>query len=226
MSSPREIRQIVIHITDGGSRITGTIGWFQNPNQRNARGEPIHVSAHYVVGRDGEVVQVLVVGPFGTARPNAAGVLEAWRWLTQRQGHPADQEFSHYLATTLSVLVLQGAERFRRLSLLLVVAAATRCAGGAAAAAAGWGVSGVLAGVLAGAVVTFVVTVAVVPGAVGVPRVAGMARLGRTVGCSEVTAARYLDRLGADRSHDRNWRKPPGGRLRKAFGTARSEEQR
>ena len=59
VSSPREIRQVVIHITDGGSRITGTIGWFQNPNQRNARGEPIHVSAHYVVGRDGEVVQMV-----------------------------------------------------------------------------------------------------------------------------------------------------------------------
>jgi len=57
--TPRDIRQVVIHITDGGSRITGTIGWFQNPNQRNARGEPIHVSAHYVVGRDGEVVQMV-----------------------------------------------------------------------------------------------------------------------------------------------------------------------
>jgi N-acetyl-anhydromuramyl-L-alanine amidase AmpD len=57
--TPREIRQVVIHITDGGSRITGTIGWFQNPNQRNARNQPIHVSAHYVVGRDGEVVQMV-----------------------------------------------------------------------------------------------------------------------------------------------------------------------
>jgi V8-like Glu-specific endopeptidase/N-acetyl-anhydromuramyl-L-alanine amidase AmpD len=57
--SQREIRQVVIHITDGGSRITGTIGWFQNPNQRNARNQPIHVSAHYVVGRDGEVVQMV-----------------------------------------------------------------------------------------------------------------------------------------------------------------------
>lgn len=57
--TPREIRQVVIHITDGGTRITGTIGWFQNPNQRNRRGEPIHVSAHYVVGQDGEVVQMV-----------------------------------------------------------------------------------------------------------------------------------------------------------------------
>jgi len=59
VSRPREIRQVVIHITDGGSRITGTIGWFQNPNQRNARGQTIHVSAHYVVGQDGEVVQMV-----------------------------------------------------------------------------------------------------------------------------------------------------------------------
>ena len=59
VTAPREVDQIVIHITDGGSRITGTIGWFQNPNQRNARGQPIHVSAHYVVGRDGEVVQMV-----------------------------------------------------------------------------------------------------------------------------------------------------------------------
>ena len=59
VTAPRAIDQIVIHITDGGSRITGTIGWFQNPNQRNARNQPIHVSAHYVVGRDGEVVQMV-----------------------------------------------------------------------------------------------------------------------------------------------------------------------
>lgn len=59
MRKAREIRQVVIHITDGGTRITGTIGWFQNPNQRNRRGEPIHVSAHYVIGQDGEVVQMV-----------------------------------------------------------------------------------------------------------------------------------------------------------------------
>lgn len=59
VTETREVDEIVIHITDGGSRISGTIGWFQNPNQRNARGNPIHVSAHYVVGRDGEVVQMV-----------------------------------------------------------------------------------------------------------------------------------------------------------------------
>ncbi|MGH8077917.1 MAG: N-acetylmuramoyl-L-alanine amidase, partial [Lysobacter sp.] len=57
--SQRTIDRIVIHITDGGSRITGTIGWFQNPDQRNSRNEHITVSAHYVIGRDGEVVQMV-----------------------------------------------------------------------------------------------------------------------------------------------------------------------
>lgn len=59
MSQPRTIDRIVIHITAGGSRIEGTIGWFQNPNQRNRLGKPIHVSAHYIVGRAGEVVQMV-----------------------------------------------------------------------------------------------------------------------------------------------------------------------
>ncbi|KQQ78773.1 hypothetical protein ASF73_04485 [Xanthomonas sp. Leaf131] len=43
--------RIVIHITAGGPSIDGTIGWFQNPDAR--------VSAHYLVGRDGEVVQMV-----------------------------------------------------------------------------------------------------------------------------------------------------------------------
>jgi hypothetical protein len=55
----RTIDKVVIHITDGGSKIGGTIGWFQNPNQKNSKGRPIHVSAHYVVGQDGEVVQMV-----------------------------------------------------------------------------------------------------------------------------------------------------------------------
>lgn len=55
----RTIDRIVIHITDGGSRIAGTIGWFQNPDQRDSNGNHITVSAHYVVGQDGEVVQMV-----------------------------------------------------------------------------------------------------------------------------------------------------------------------
>ena len=50
-SSPRTINEIVIHITDGGRNINGTIAWFKDPAAK--------VSAHYVVGLDGEVVQMV-----------------------------------------------------------------------------------------------------------------------------------------------------------------------
>jgi N-acetyl-anhydromuramyl-L-alanine amidase AmpD/uncharacterized protein YycO len=58
-SGQRSINRVVIHITDGGANINGTVGWFQNPNQTNSKGKPIHVSAHYVVGQNGEVVQMV-----------------------------------------------------------------------------------------------------------------------------------------------------------------------
>jgi V8-like Glu-specific endopeptidase len=111
---PREVSQIVIHITDGGSRIAGTIGWFQNPDQRNSRGEPIHVSAHFVVGRDGEVVQMVrtndVAWHANAANRNSVGIEhvantrglmpteELYRgsaalvaWLCDRYGLPLDR---------------------------------------------------------------------------------------------------------------------------------------
>lgn len=47
----RVLDRIAIHITAGGPNINGTIGWFQNPSAR--------VSSHYIVGRDGEVVQMV-----------------------------------------------------------------------------------------------------------------------------------------------------------------------
>jgi len=54
------IDRIVIHITAGGPNINGTIGWFQDGNHVNARtGKPAPSSAHYIVGRDGEVVQMV-----------------------------------------------------------------------------------------------------------------------------------------------------------------------
>lgn len=59
VSSTRQINRIVIHITDGGGNISDTIGWFQNSDQRNSKGKKIYTSAHYVVGRDGEVVQMV-----------------------------------------------------------------------------------------------------------------------------------------------------------------------
>jgi AraC-like DNA-binding protein len=58
----------------------------------------------------GETSAILVIGPFATARPTSAEVLERWRWLTGRQGHPADPEFTHYLSVTLSMLVLEGGQ--------------------------------------------------------------------------------------------------------------------
>jgi N-acetyl-anhydromuramyl-L-alanine amidase AmpD/V8-like Glu-specific endopeptidase len=59
VSGTRTIGRVVIHITDGGPKINGTTGWFQNPDQRDAKGNPIRVSAHYVIGQDGEVVQMV-----------------------------------------------------------------------------------------------------------------------------------------------------------------------
>ena len=51
------IDRIVIHITAGGPRIDGTIAWFQDGERRNATtGEQAGPSsAHYIIGRDGEV---------------------------------------------------------------------------------------------------------------------------------------------------------------------------
>jgi N-acetyl-anhydromuramyl-L-alanine amidase AmpD len=47
----RAIRRIVIHITDA-AEIASTISWFRRPN-------PLQVSAHYVIGQDGDVVQMV-----------------------------------------------------------------------------------------------------------------------------------------------------------------------
>jgi AraC-like DNA-binding protein len=56
----------------------------------------------------GRAHAVLVTGPFATARPASAEVLERWRSLTGRQGHPADPEFALYLLATVDTLVLEG----------------------------------------------------------------------------------------------------------------------
>lgn len=55
------IDRIVIHITAGGPRIGGTIAWFQDGERRDpATGRQSGPSsAHYIVGRDGEVVQMV-----------------------------------------------------------------------------------------------------------------------------------------------------------------------
>lgn len=52
----RQINQIVIHITDSSAKATtnGMIRWLQRTGKDTAK-----VSAHYVIGRDGEVVQMV-----------------------------------------------------------------------------------------------------------------------------------------------------------------------
>jgi AraC-like DNA-binding protein len=66
----------------------------------------------------GLVDTVLVTGPVARQRATSTDILERWRALTSRQGHPADPEFSHYVAATLSVAVLGGADfaSFQRLA--------------------------------------------------------------------------------------------------------------
>ncbi|MFU1888097.1 N-acetylmuramoyl-L-alanine amidase [Bacillus wiedmannii] len=75
-SSTRTINRIVIHITDGGSNINGTVGWFQNPVKPD--GTPLPVSAHYVVGQDGEVVQMVknkdIAYHASSANPDSIGI--------------------------------------------------------------------------------------------------------------------------------------------------------
>lgn len=77
-ASPRTVDKIVIHITDGGRKIDGTIAWFQNGNQTTASGKVIHVSAHYVVGQDGEVVQMVrnndIAWHAGSANRSSIGI--------------------------------------------------------------------------------------------------------------------------------------------------------
>ena len=66
----RRVERLVIHITDGGPNIAGPISWFQNPDA--------HVSAHYIVGQDGEVVQMvrhgMVAYHASSANGNSIGI--------------------------------------------------------------------------------------------------------------------------------------------------------
>lgn len=58
VSGTRTISRVVIHITEAATT-RSTINWFQNPDQRTRDGTHVNVSAHYVIGRDGEVVQMV-----------------------------------------------------------------------------------------------------------------------------------------------------------------------
>jgi len=65
---------------------------------------------------NGRVQAALVAGPFGRTRPTSSALLERWRWLTGRQGHPSDPEFARFLDMTLATLVLEKGQlpSFRR----------------------------------------------------------------------------------------------------------------
>jgi len=52
-SNGRKISAIVVHYT-GSTHMEGTIAWFLNPQSK--------VSAHYVIGQDGRVVQMVLDG--------------------------------------------------------------------------------------------------------------------------------------------------------------------
>src|SRR5258706_11266031 len=60
------------------------------------------------IAGEARVQAELVTGPFATRRPTSTDILEQWRTVTGRQGHPTDPEFAHYVAVTLSTLVLEG----------------------------------------------------------------------------------------------------------------------
>ena len=70
VSGTRTIDKIVIHITDGGANINGTISWFKNPAAK--------VSSHYVIGQDGEIVQMVahndVAWHAGSANGTSIGI--------------------------------------------------------------------------------------------------------------------------------------------------------
>jgi hypothetical protein len=110
-SSPRTIERIVIHITDGGANINGTVSWFASQHQPPAGPS----SAHYVVGQDGEVVQMVrnndVAWHAHTANGNSIGIEHVANsrglrptqdeydasarlvcWLCRQYGIPADRD--------------------------------------------------------------------------------------------------------------------------------------
>jgi AraC-like DNA-binding protein len=92
-------------------------------HKRTVRGERGGFSDLYVpVLSQGQVVAILVTGPFAIARPTSASILQWWYWLSRRQADPADPEFSSYLSRTLSTLVLEGSKLVRFQQLLQCLA--------------------------------------------------------------------------------------------------------
>lgn len=55
-TAERSVNRIVLHVTAGQSDYRRTVKYFQNPTRD---GTPIPVSAHYVIGQGGEVIQMV-----------------------------------------------------------------------------------------------------------------------------------------------------------------------
>jgi AraC-like DNA-binding protein len=78
--------------------------------QRLVRGTHVGFSDLFVPVHDGKTTRgFLVVGPFATARPTSAEVLERWLDITGTHGKLSDPSFSQYLALTVATLTLEGA---------------------------------------------------------------------------------------------------------------------
>src|SRR5262249_770814 len=96
--------------------------------RRSIRGQFAGMTDFFVPIMDERSVHAVVVsGPVATSVPTTADVLERWRSLTGRQGHPSDPEFSHFVSITLGTLLVEG-ERLDRYQRLLECFA-TLCAG-------------------------------------------------------------------------------------------------
>lgn len=96
-TSGRTIDRIVIHITDGQPDHMRTASFFQDPD---SDGKPVYVSAHYIVGRSGEVVQMVlhrnVAFHANTANSNSIGIEHCARtpkeWGRSDPGMPPTPE--------------------------------------------------------------------------------------------------------------------------------------
>ena len=90
---------------------------------RTVRGEHAgHVDYFVPIIARGDVVAILVVGGIATHPKAGTEIVDDWRSLTGRQGHPEDPEFSSYLNAALSMLVLDGKQEAAFARLLEVAA--------------------------------------------------------------------------------------------------------
>jgi AraC-like DNA-binding protein len=81
------------------------------------RGKHVGLCDLFVPVHDEKTIRgFLVVGPFATARPTSAQILDRWLDITGTRGRIADPSFSQYLAMTVATLTLDGpkTEAFER----------------------------------------------------------------------------------------------------------------